>query len=80
MTDLMDAFSRTFDVRYYNKAMEIAGTIKQTPPRVTTWELYDKAFTFPRVRNYDLVKEQMDILEHYEDNLNTNISNSKLLD
>jgi hypothetical protein len=80
MAALMDAFSRTFDKAYYSKAMEIATKLKTTPSRVTTWELYDKAFTFPRVRNYDLVKEQMDILEHYEDNLNTNISNNKLVD
>jgi hypothetical protein len=80
MAALMDAFSRTFDRAYYNKAMEISNRLKIAPSRVTTWELYDKAFTFPRVRNYDLVKEQMDILEHYEDNLNTNISNNKLVD
>ena len=39
----------------------------------------DKSFTFSRVRNYDLVKEQLDIVEHYEDNLNTNITNQKLI-
>jgi len=55
--------------------MEIAKELKVKPPRVTAWELMDKSFTFSRVRNYDLVKEQLDVVEHYEDNLNTNITN-----
>jgi len=43
---------------------------------VHTWELYDKSFSFPRVRRYNFVNENMDQLEHFQDNLNTNISNS----
>merc|ERR1711981_795834 len=46
---------------------------------VKTWELYDKAFSFPRVRRYAYVQENMDMLEHFQDNLNTNISNSQHL-
>ena len=41
-----------------------------------TWELYDNAFTFPRVRRYGFVNENMDLLEHFQDNWNTNISNT----
>ena len=57
--------------------MEIASELGVKPPRVTAWELLDKSFTFPRVRNYELVKEQMDVFEHYEDNLNINLTNQK---
>jgi hypothetical protein len=32
---------------------------------VHTWELYDKAFAFPRVRRYQMVQENMDMLEHF---------------
>lgn len=77
MIKAMDQFSRTFQRADYEKAMAIAAELKVKPPRVTAWELMDKSFTFPRVRNYELVKEQMDVVEHYEDNLNTNISNSR---
>ena len=48
-------------------------------PRVTihTWELYDNAFTFPRVRRYDLVQKHMDLIQHFEDNLNSNFTNGQ---
>ena len=46
---------------------------------VFTWELYDKAFPFPRVRRYETVQENMDMLEHFQDNLNMNITNSMAL-
>ena len=29
---------------------------------VNTWELYDKAFSFPRVRRYDFVQQHMDMI------------------
>jgi hypothetical protein len=57
MNSEMDKFSRSFEKKYYTKALEIAGVLKTKPPRVTSWELYDKSFTFPRVRNFELVKE-----------------------
>ena len=47
---------------------------------VTTKELYDKSFSFPKVRNYDYAVENMNELEHYEDNLNNNLSNKLALD
>ena len=34
-----------------------------------------KAVAFPRVRRYDDVQENMNMIEHFQDNLNTNISN-----
>jgi len=46
---------------------------------VTSWELYDKSFSFPRVRRYDLVQQHMDMLQHFEDNLNQNFMNSQHL-
>ena len=42
---------------------------------VTTKELYDHSFSFPKVRNYDYAMEQMSDLENVEDNLNKNITN-----
>ena len=72
----MDQFSRKFNVKNYENAMEIAKELGTAAPRVHTWELLDKAFSFPRVRRYQFVQENMDMLEHFEDNLNTNISNS----
>ena len=72
----MDMFSRTFDRKYYDNAVSIATEIKQPAlPRANAWELYDSAFSFPRVRRYDIVNQNMDMLEHFQDNLNTNISN-----
>ena len=47
---------------------------------VTTKELYDKSFSFPKVRNYDYAVQQMNELEHYEDNLNSNLSNGLALE
>lgn len=46
---------------------------------MTTKELYDKSFSFPKVRNYDYAVDQMNQLEAAEDNLNKNLSNSKAL-
>lgn len=72
----MDQFSRKFNVKNYENAREIAKELGKPVPRVHSWELLDKAFTFPRLRRYQFVQENMDMLEHFEDNLNTNISNS----
>jgi hypothetical protein len=76
----MDMFSRTLDERHWNNANNIRGAMskagKVAPPlEVHTWELYDAAFTFPRIRRYQYVNENMDMLEHFQDNFNTNISN-----
>lgn len=77
----MDMFSRTLDPRHWTNVVNIADAIhKKTgaSPKLSvhTWELYNSAFSFPRVRRYNFVNENMDMLEHFEDNLNTNISNS----
>ena len=71
----MDQFSRHFNIANLNIALEIAGKIGATPPRVSAWELNDKSFSFPRVRNYDYVQNNLEMLEHFQDNLNTNITN-----
>jgi|ERR1740139_245877 len=76
----MDMFSRNFDKTHYDNAMKIAGELKTKAPKVHTWELYDTSFSFPRVRRYTSVQSAMNDLEHFEDNLNTNISNQKLVD
>ena len=76
-------FSRNFEMTNWNNAMEIAAGLAKEgkTPRfaVTTKELYDKSFSFPKVRNYDYAVENMNELEHYEDNLNKNLSNKLAL-
>ena len=76
----MELFSRTLDKKYFDLAVKINGKVGGKIPKVTTWELFDKAFTWPNIRKYEIVKVDMDILEHFQDNLNTNITNSVLLD
>jgi hypothetical protein len=71
----MDYFSRNFDVQHYNNAMKIWKKVGGTAPRVSSWELYDKSFSFERIRRYDYVVENMNSLEAFEDNLNTNLTN-----
>lgn len=45
--------------------------------KVHSWELEDKAFSFPRVRRYNFVNDNMDMLEHFQDNLNLNVTNKR---
>jgi hypothetical protein len=77
----LDYFSRSFDMVHYGNAMNIYNALikKGEKPRVSvhTWELYDGAFTFPRVRRYDLVQKHMDLIQHFEDNLNSNFTNGQ---
>ena len=56
-----------------------SGTGQAPKLSVHTWELYDEAFAFPRVRRYDLVQQHMDLIQHFEDNLNQNMSNGQLV-
>jgi hypothetical protein len=72
----MDQFSRKFNKQNYLNAVEIAKELGAPLPRIHTWELLDKSFSFPRIRRHQFVQENMDMLEHFEDNLNTSISNS----
>jgi hypothetical protein len=78
----VDMFSRTLDTRHWTNVMNISKAMAKNngaAPRlqVHTWELMDKSFSFPRVRRYNFVQENMDMLEHFQDNLNTNISNEQ---
>ena len=59
--------------------MSIATKLKIKPSKVHSWELLDGSFSFPRVRRYETVQAQMDQVEHFQDNLNTNLSNSVLV-
>jgi len=72
----MDQFSRNCSIKAYENSLYIAKKLSKKPPRVHAWELNDAAFSFPRVRRYDEVQANMDMLEHFQDNLNQNISNS----
>ena len=75
----MDQFSRKFDIKNYENAMTIASKLKVKPPKLHSWELLDGSFAFPRVRRYESVQAQMDQVEHFQDNANTNLSNSVLI-
>lgn len=76
-------FSRNFRMENWDNAVKIKNHLekggKKAKFAVTTKELYDKSFSFPKVRNYDYAVENMNELEHYEDNLNTNNMNSLAL-
>jgi len=65
----VDMFSRTLDPRHWTNAQNVAGAMSKAGKKpaiyVHTWELYDGAFSFPRVRRYQLVQENMDMLEHF---------------
>lgn len=61
----MDMFSRTCDKKYYLNSAEISKKINQNMPRVNTWELLDQSFEFSRVRRYDFVQSNMDMIEHF---------------
>merc|ERR1719331_3360705 len=80
----LDYFSRNFDRKHYKKAMQVYKELKKQgkDPKVSihTWELYDAAFSFPRVRRYDLVQKHMDLLQHFQDNLNENFTNQLHVD
>ena len=71
----MDMFSRTCDRKYYDNSVKIVEEIKTDRPKINAWELLDKAFAFSRIRRYDFVEENMNMLEHFQDNLNMNRSN-----
>ena len=76
-------FSRTFDTRYWTNAVNVAKAMakanKGVGPKlqVHTYELYDKAFSFPRIRRYQFVQDNLEMLEHFQDNLNLNIDNTQ---
>ena len=81
----VDMFSRTLDTRHWTNVLAIAKAMDKkngSHPKlqVHTWELFDKSFSFPRVRRYNFVNENMDMLEHFQDNVNTNISNNVNMD
>jgi hypothetical protein len=76
----MDQFSRKFNKKNYNNAATIAGKLGAKLPAVKTWELLDKSFNFPRVRRFETVQENMDTVEHFQDNMNMNPSNQVNVD
>jgi hypothetical protein len=77
----IDMFSRTLDERHWTNVLNLQKAIEKKsgkPVKIEThvWDLMDKSFDFPRIRRYDFVEENMNMLEHFEDNFNTNITNS----
>merc|ERR1719263_490256 len=75
----IDMFSRNLNPAHWTNALNIAKAIGRDPATLKdhTWELNDKAFTFPRVRRYNFVNDNMDMLEHFQDNLNLNVTNNR---
>merc|ERR1711865_1009326 len=63
----LDFFSRKFDKQHYDNALSIykalKGEAKDPKVSVKTWELYDHAFPFEKVRRYDLVQQHMDMIQ-----------------
>ena len=56
----MEYFSRRLEFENFNNSLTIFKNLSKTvgmdhPLQVHTWELYDRAFTFPRVRRYTYV-------------------------
>ena len=84
LTYQLEMFSRTLDRRHWTNANNVATAMSKAGQNpkwyVSTWDLYDQAFSFPRVRRYAFVQDNMDMLEHFQDNLNTNISNGQNLE
>ena len=81
----LDYFSRSFDIEHYNNAMKIYTELAkagQAQPKLTvhSYELYDKAFSFPRVRGYADVEAALTDLRALQDNLNMNFENSLHVD
>ena len=79
-------FSRTLNKTHWENALEIFAELQKNKSfnqtgrlLVHTFELYDKAFSFPRVRKYKETQDNMDMLEHFEDNLNMNAENKRHL-
>ena len=77
----LDYFSRRFEKKHYDNAMKIYSELKKkgAAPQLSvhTWELYDKAFSFARVRRFEEVQHHMDLIQHFQDNLNQNFSNGQ---
>ena len=80
----LEEFGRTLDKTHYNNAMAIYDELKKEGKnpkvRVNTYEFLDKAFAFERVRRYDLVQQHMNLVEHFQDNLNQNFTNGQNVD
>ena len=75
----IDYLSRKFDKKNYDNALIIYNELVKNGehPRIAVhaWELLDQAFAFPSVRRYDMVQQQMDFVQHMQDNLNMNFTN-----
>ena len=80
----LEEFGRTLDKAHYDNALAIYAELKKAGKdpkvRVNTYEYLDKAFSFERVRRYDLVQQHMNLVEHLQDNLNQNFTNQQNVD
>ena len=77
-----EQFSRTFDTKFYDNGMKILAELRKTNsleslPAINSFSLYDTAFSWPRVRAYQFVQEELNKLQHYQDNANVNLTNSQ---
>ena len=66
LTAQLDKFSKTLNRENWNNAVTIKGALGSSAKlEVHTWELYNKAWSWPRVRRYPYVQENLDLLEHF---------------
>ena len=80
----LEMFSKKLTTENYENALKIYDFLKNKRGytgefQIYTYELFDRAFTFPRVRRYNDVMDNLTMLEHFEDNLNLNPTNKKHL-
>ena len=65
----IDYFSRNFEMKHYKAALSIFNALKKLKKhpkfKIHTFELYDKAFRWPKIRRYELVQKHMDLIEHF---------------
>ncbi len=56
-------------MKHYKAALSIFNALKKLKKhpkfRIHTFELYDKAFRWPKIRRYELVQKHMDLIEHF---------------
>lgn len=62
-----EQFSRTLDTKFYENGMKILAELRkgnalEALPAISSFQLYDSAFTWPRVRAYQFVQEELNKL------------------
>ena len=73
----MELFSKTLDKKHYDNAYAIAEKLGVKLPSVTTHKHYSDSFgKWDEVKNYDSTEAHLDEVKKWQDNLNSNPTNS----